>query len=106
MKKTTLIVLFNLKEGVSEAEYEQFAKEIDVPTVVRLQSVEAFKVFRTSGVLGSEAPAPYRYVEVIEVADLDGLFGDLGSETMQRVAAQFQAFADNPLFMMADAFAG
>ncbi|MBN8588401.1 MAG: REDY-like protein HapK [Rhodothermia bacterium] len=106
MKKTTLIVLFNLKEGVSEAEYEQFAQEIDVPTVVRLNAVESFKVFRTSGVLGSEAPAPYRYVEVIEVADLDGLFGELGTETMQRVAGQFQAFAENPVFIMADAFAG
>lgn len=106
MKKTTLIVLFNLKENVSEAEYEQFAQEIDVPTVVRLPSVDAFKVFRTSVLLGTETPAPYRYVEVIEVSDLDGLFGELGSETMQKVANQFQAFADNPIFMMADAFAG
>lgn len=106
MKKTTLIVLFNLKKGVSEAEYEQFAREIDVPTVERLTSVNHFQVFRSAGILGSEAAPPYRYVEVIEVNDLDGLFGELGSETMQRVAAQFQAFADNPIFMLSDKFAG
>ena len=31
MKERTLIVLFNLKDGVSEKEYEKWAKEVDIP---------------------------------------------------------------------------
>ncbi len=106
MKKTTLLVLFNLKEGVTEADYERFARQLDVPTVGALASVDSFRVYRTSGLLGSEAAPPYRYVETIDVSDLDGLFADLGSDTMQKIAAQFQAFADNPIFMLSDKFAG
>ena len=46
----TLIVLFNLKEGASAAEYEAWAKKKDVPTVKGLSSVGDFRVFRSSGI--------------------------------------------------------
>jgi hypothetical protein len=102
---TTLIVLFNLKDGVSAAEYEEFARTVDVPTVKALKSVDEFQVFRSSGVLGSDAQPPYKYVEVIQVNDMNQLGADVSSETMQRVAAQFRAFADNPVFMLTEQFA-
>jgi hypothetical protein len=101
----TLIVLFNLKDGSAAELYEQWAQTVDVPTVKRLQSIDDFKVFKTSGVLGSESSAPYQYVEIIEVNDTDQLGKDISSDEMQKVAAQFQAFADNPCFMIASQFA-
>lgn len=99
---TTIVVLFNLKPGVSPSDYEQWAKTTDLPTVRKLGSVNQFSVLRTSGLLGTDAPAPYQYVELLEVNDMEKLGADVSSETMQRVAAEFQQFADNPQFMLTD----
>ncbi len=102
----TLIVLFNLKDKDSAVQqYEEWAKTVDVPTVKRLASVDDFRLFRCGNLLGSSTPAPYQYCEVIEVNNMDGLFADIATETMQRVAGQFQAFADNPIFIVAEQIA-
>lgn len=98
---TKIIVLFNLKAGVSVEAYEAWALSTDVPTVNGLKSVDNFDVFRTSGLLGG-GEAPYQYVETIDVPDLEALGADVSSEVMQKVAAEFQQFADNPLFMISN----
>jgi len=97
---TTIVVLFNLKPGVSPSDYEQWAKTTDLPTVRTLGSVNQFSVLRTTGLLGTDAAAPYQYVELLEVNDMEKLGADVSSETMQRVAAEFQQFAENPQFML------
>ena len=33
---TTIVVLFNLKDGVDQDEYEQWARTVDIPSVRRL----------------------------------------------------------------------
>ena len=101
---TTLVVLFNLKAGVSPADYEQWAKTTDLPTVRGLPSVRGFDVYRATGVLGTDTPSPYAYVEVIDVTALDALFTDIGTPVMQRVASAFQALADNPVFLITEKF--
>ena len=54
----------------------------------------------------SEASPPYQYVEIIQVNDM-AIFGDeVGSDTMQKVAGEFQTFADNPIFMLTDDIEG
>lgn len=101
----TLIVLFNLKDADAASKYENWAQTVDVPTVKRLTSVDDFKVFKTAGVLGTDQKAPFQYVEIIEVNNPDQLGKDVSSETMQNVARQFQEFADNPCFMIANQIA-
>jgi len=98
----TLIVLFNLKAGKSAAEYESWAKTVDLPTVNGLPSIERFKVYRAQSVLGATAAPPYQYTEVLEVRDMNALFADIGSPLMQKVAAEFQTFADNPTFVVSE----
>lgn len=98
-----IVVLFNLKPGVDVAAYEAWARNTDLPTVNALGSVNQFSVLRTTGLLGSEAPAPYQYVELLDVGDMEALGADIGTETMQRVAAEFGEFADNPMFMLTEA---
>ena len=98
-----IVVLFNLKAGASRDAYEQWALNTDIPNVNALGSVRNFSVLRTTGLLGSEEPAPYEYVELLDVADMEALGADIGTETMQRVAAEFQEFADNPQFMLTEA---
>ncbi len=96
---TTIIVLFNLKPGVSATDYERFAREIDLPTVNRLPSIERFEVLKATGLMGG-GTSPYQYVEILRVKDLQQLGTDVANPTMQRVVEQFRAFADQPQFIL------
>jgi hypothetical protein len=99
---TRIVALFNLKPGVGVAEYEAWAKRVDLPTVNGLKSIDKFEVFRSVGLLGSEARPPYAYVEIIDVGDM-GLFGaDVSSTAMQRIAGEFQAMTDDLVFILTD----
>jgi len=89
-----LIALFNLKPGIAVADYEAWARATDLPTVNALGSVSSFRVFKTTGVLGSEAAAPYSYIETIDIDDMDGFWKDVGSAAMQEIAAAFSGMAD------------
>jgi len=97
----TVIVLFNLKAGVDRAEYLAWAKSADLPTVRSLASVDSFRVLASAGLLGGGA-APYEYVEIIEVADMDGLLAEVGSPEMQAIASAFQNYADAPMFIVTE----
>jgi hypothetical protein len=91
---TRILALFNLRSGVGVADYEQWAKSVDLPTVNALPSVDKFEVFRITGKLGSDEPAPYAYAEIIDVADMDGFGRDIATPQMQEVAASFGGMAD------------
>ncbi|MEM1262737.1 MAG: REDY-like protein HapK [Pseudomonadota bacterium] len=98
----TVVVLFNLKPGVDVAAYEAWAKTRDLPNVRALSQCERFDVLRSVGVLGSDTPAPYEYVEIIDVTDLAAFREEAASETMQGVVAEFQKMADSPLFIVTE----
>ena len=89
-----VFALFNLKPGVSTEDYLAFARERDLPVVNALASVAGFRVFRATGLLGSEAPAPYSYIETLDIPDMDAFGADVATPAMQAIAAQFQAMAD------------
>lgn len=97
-----IIVLFNLKPGADLAAYEEWARSRDIPGVRALPSVTAFEVYRTTGLLGG-GTAPYQYVEVIDIEDLQRFGADASTETMAKVAAEFQTFADDPKFILTEA---
>lgn len=99
---TRIVALFNLKRGVTPADYERWARRVDLPTVNGLKSIDRFEVFKATMVLGSDAAPPYRYIEIIDVADMDAFRKEVASETMQKVASQFREMADNPLFVVTD----
>ncbi|MEN3746573.1 REDY-like protein HapK [Sphingomonas sp. HF-S3] len=97
-----IIVLFNLKPGVDAAAYEAWAREADIPGVNALKSVERFSVHRTTGLFGSDAPAPYHYVEVIDIVALDPFVAEVSTEAFQKVAGAFADFADHPQFLLTE----
>lgn len=99
---TRIVALFNLKPGVSVADYENWAKAKDIPTVNGLKSVDAFEVFRATGVLGSDAKPPYAYVEIIDVNDMQGFGAEVGTEAMKKIAAEFQPMTEDLVFMLTD----
>jgi hypothetical protein len=98
---TTIVVLFNLKPGVTVADYEKFARETDLPIVNKLPSVRKFEVLKASGLL-TGAASPYQYVELIQLNSLEQLGKDVGTETMQKVASTFRSMADAPLFIVTE----
>jgi hypothetical protein len=98
----TVLVLFNLKANASVNDFEHWAKSKDIPTVKSLGSINDFRVLKLGMILGSDKPAPYQYAELIEINDMEAFFVDLGSESVQAGAKQFNEFADSPLFILAD----
>lgn len=99
---TTIIVLFNLKTDASITDYENWAKTTDIPTAGSLPSVDQFDVLKSQGLLMSEEQPPYQYIEILKINDMEQFGTDVSSETMQKIANQFQTFADNPLFIMTE----
>ncbi|MGV8959779.1 MAG: hypothetical protein ACOH1V_05265 [Stenotrophomonas sp.] len=99
----TVIVLFNLKPGVNREEYEAWARSSDLPVVNALPSVDAFEVLKAQGLLIGDGPSPYEYLEIIRVPDMAAFGQDLGGAAPQAGAAQFQKYADNPLFILTSA---
>ena len=100
-----LIVLFNLKASKSRSDYEAWAQTSDLPSVNSLKSVDSCKILRSNGLMGSGAAAPYQYIEVIEVNSSEGLVVDFEGPIMQKISAQFREFADDPIFIVAEALA-
>lgn len=101
-----IIVLFNLKAGAAPSAYEDWARANDIPTVNKLASVNGFEVLRSTGLLGTDTPAPYQYIELLDVKSLDALVADAGSDAMQKIAAEFQTFADSPQFILTENVVG
>ena len=89
-----LIALFNLKPGITPQDYETWAKTTDLPTVRSLGSIDGFRVERAVAVMGSDAPPPYQYIEIIDINNEEQFGKDVASEAMTKIATQFQAMAD------------
>lgn len=99
---TRIVVLFNLKDAGSVEEYEAWAKSTDLPIVNGLKSVDGFTVHRATGLLGTDAAPPYQYIEIIDVNDMSVFGEEVSTETMRKVAGEFQGFADSPTFILTD----
>jgi hypothetical protein len=100
MAITRIIALFNLKPGVKVAEYEAWARAVDLPTVNNLPSIKKFEVFKTKELMGSDGTPPYRYVEILDVRDM-GQFGeDVATPIMQAVAKDFAGMAETTFMVM------
>ena len=91
---TTMVVLVQLKEGVEPEDYERWVLERYAPEVRGLPSVSDWRNHRVTGLLGSDAAPPYRYVVTLEVEDLGGLGRDMSGEEMQRLLGELHEYAD------------
>ena len=98
-----VVVLFNLKQGVKAEDYEQWARNSDIPTVRALASVDHFSTHRAIRLLVGDEQPPYRYVEIIDINDMGQFAEDLATPVMQQLAAAFQEFADRPSFILTEA---
>ena len=90
----TLIVLVNLREGVSPQDYERWVQESYAPVARKLASVADWRNHRVGGLLGSDAAPPYRYVVTTEINDMQQLARDVAGEEMQRLLSELHEYAD------------
>jgi hypothetical protein len=98
-----IICLFNLKPGVAVAEYEEWAKTRDIPTVNGLASVTSFTVHKATGVFGDAAATPhFQYIEIIDITGMDAFVAEISTAEFQAAAAPFQGFADAPQFILTE----
>lgn len=97
-----IIVLFNLKPGVSISDYETWARTRDIPGVNALSSVTSFTVHRATGLFGSDAASPYHYIEIIDITGMDPFVAEISTPEFQAMAAPFQDYADAPQFILTE----
>ena len=93
MVASRIVAFFNLKPEISVAEYENWAKSVDLPTVNNLPSIAKFEVLRTTGKLGGGA-AEYQYIEILDVKDTDQFARDVATPEMRAVAGEFRRMVD------------
>ncbi|HEY6673491.1 MAG TPA: hypothetical protein VIZ59_01135 [Rubrobacteraceae bacterium] len=89
-----MIVLANLKDGVDPEDYERWILESYAPAARDLSSVEDWRDYRVSGLLGSDAAPPYQYVVSLEVNDMEQLGRDMAREKMQRLFSELHDLAE------------
>ena len=100
---TYLILRYNLKDGVTAEQFEDWVRTTDQPTMRGLQRVAAFDTFRVTGLLIGEGAPAQQYVELFEITDLAG-FGkeDMPGDIVQGIMGQFMGLVENPEFCIAE----
>lgn len=94
-----IIALFNLKPGTDPEAYEHWAQTRDLPGIRSLASVADFDVYRATGLLGAEGAAPYDYIEVLDVLDMEGFDKDIAGEAIAALTSELRDFTDDVTFM-------
>lgn len=98
----TLLVLFDLRPGVDPAAFERHLVDVDLPALRRLECVDDVTLLRAGGLLGSDAPPPARYVEVVEVRDLERLVQDLATPERQDAAEALAPWVTPPTYLVCE----
>ena len=89
-----MIVLVNLKEGVSSEDYEHWVLETYAPAARSLPSVRDWRNYRVGGRLASDSALPYQYVVTLDIDDLEQLGHVMASEEMQGLLSELHRFAE------------
>jgi len=66
-----------LQPGVDPAEYEKWVREVDYVAAKQIASLIRYRVHRINGPCLGDTAAPYDYVEIAEVTDIDDYRRDL-----------------------------
>jgi len=99
-----LILLYNLKDGMSRDDFENWVTEIDYPAMRGLVRIKSFTTYRAEKLLMGDGSPSVQYVEVFDIPDLDGFITeDMPGETVQSVMGAFMGFAEAPQFIICDA---
>jgi hypothetical protein len=98
-----LILLYNLKPGVAQADFEAWVRNQDQPTMRGLKSVSDFRTYRSTGLMMGDGKPSAQYIETFAINDM-AAFGstDMASAEVQKIVGSFMGFADAPQFILVD----
>jgi TPP-dependent pyruvate/acetoin dehydrogenase alpha subunit len=60
-----------LQPGVKAEDYERWVREVDYVLAKKIPSIVRYRVYRINGACLGDDPAPYDYVEMVEITDID-----------------------------------
>jgi hypothetical protein len=83
--------LNKLRPGVTGEAYERWVREVDYPTARSLDTINSYVVARMEATLDG-APAPYDYVERVEITDVDDYRKELADPKMGDFGQQWSGF--------------
>ncbi len=89
-----MLVLVNLKEGVNPKHYERWVLESYAPAVRNISSVEDWRDYRATGLLGSDDLPPHDYLVTLEIEDPDQLMKDMSGGVMQGLLSELHELAE------------
>lgn len=89
--------LNRLRDGVAPERYEQWVRDVDYPTARGLKTIASYVVNRLDATLDGD-PAPYHYLERVEVTDLAAYRQELQTgENMEAFSRQWSSYVGESL---------
>jgi hypothetical protein len=99
-----LILLYNLKSGVTKDQFENWTRTTDYPAMRGLSRVSSFVTYRTEKKLIGEGAPSVQYVEIFQIDDFDGFVAeDMPGATVQKIMGEFFGLVENPEFLIVSA---
>jgi hypothetical protein len=84
-----------LKEGAQAAAYERWVQETDYRLARDVRCVAHYRVHRLAGPVEGEGAAPYDYIEVLDVTDIDEYRAALKNHpAIQQIIAEIGQYVD------------
>ena len=96
-----LIVMYNLREGQSQAVFEQWIREVDLPGYAKLTAMRNPAYYRSAGLLGENKPAPYAYTVVIETDGPEAVEAEMGDPKWAGFIADFESRTADATYVIA-----
>ncbi|NNE56969.1 MAG: REDY-like protein HapK [Hellea sp.] len=100
---TQLVIMYNLKDGVTKDDFHEWVRTVDQPSMRGLGSVDSFRTFETKSLLMGEGSPSVQYVEIFDLNDFGAFTGtDMPGDVVQGIMGDFMGFADAPQFIVAE----
>jgi len=76
---TRVFLFYKLKPGIDREAFERRAREVEAGLAAQAGGIVSYALTRVEGVLGSDEPVPYDYIEAMEVTSL-GEYQGIGAD--------------------------
>jgi hypothetical protein len=93
--------LNKLRPGVAGRDYERWVREVDYPTARSLDTIRSYVVARMDATLDGN-PAPYDYIERVEITNIDNYRKELADPKMGDFAQQWSGFVGESIAVFGD----
>ena len=99
-----MIVQYNLQPDQTEASFERWLRDVDVPGYARMTSMRNPTYYRATGTL-DDTPPPHRYIVIIESDGADAVGREMAAPAWAGFIADFEARVSDALYVTAERLA-